>query len=662
MIFDELVLHNFGAYLGRQVIELTPPTPDKPVVLVGGLNGGGKTTFLDAIQLALYGRRAQCSSWTSGGYDSFLRESINRRVPRSEGAAVELAFSRVLDGEVQQVRVKRAWYENGSSITENVAVIRDGEHDEFMTQSWDEVIEGIVPKGVAGLFLFDGEKLERLADPERSREVLSTAVQSLLGVDIVDQLVTDLTVLRRRKLTDEAGANDQAEIQEHKEDVARLEKECDHITLQKGEVVSDLDRLQRRFKELDSEYKAQGGESYEARVQMEAHRTALLSRLSDSRERLRMQAAGAAPLLLLNGLLADISQRVEEETKTKRAKVLNSELLGRDEALLAFLDKKGADELTCEVKTWLETDRAELQTASEKPVHLNLSVEGSGQLNQLLNSGLEECRSLSGQMVRENQDIVAEIEAIDRQLAAVPDKDTLANLVKQREEVSVALETTQRRADALDEQLESAHQKLEETKAKLTRVIERQVARDFDREADKRVVRHAEKAKETLRDFRTAVVSRHTTRIADLVLQSFRSLLRKDELVSRLEIDPQTYKLTLFDNAGAELPPERFSAGERQLLAVSILWGLARASGKGLPTVIDTPMGRLDSVHRDYLVNRYFPMASHQVVLLSTDEEIVGDYYSALSPWVGREWQLQYDNASKSTTVESGYFGGNDAN
>jgi len=52
MIFDSLIIENFGAYAGAQQMTLSP-LPGKPVVLVGGMNGGGKTTLLDAVQLVL---------------------------------------------------------------------------------------------------------------------------------------------------------------------------------------------------------------------------------------------------------------------------------------------------------------------------------------------------------------------------------------------------------------------------------------------------------------------------------------------------------------------------------------------------------------------------------------------------------------------------------
>jgi DNA sulfur modification protein DndD len=110
------------------------------------------------------------------------------------------------------------------------------------------------------------------------------------------------------------------------------------------------------------------------------------------------------------------------------------------------------------------------------------------------------------------------------------------------------------------------------------------------------------------------------------------------------------------------MKPDRLSAGERQLLAVSLLWGLAKASRRPLPAIIDTPLGRLDSSHRRHLVERYFPHASHQVLLLSTDEEIGGEYLDAIRPSVGHSYLLEFNEAERSSTVKPGYFEGDGTN
>jgi DNA sulfur modification protein DndD len=87
-----------------------------------------------------------------------------------------------------------------------------------------------------------------------------------------------------------------------------------------------------------------------------------------------------------------------------------------------------------------------------------------------------------------------------------------------------------------------------------------------------------------------------------------------------------------------------------------VLWGLARAAARPQPAVIDTPMARLDAVHRRHLVERYFPHASHQVVLFSTDTEVDREYYQALQPALVRAYHLNYDEARRATVAEEGYF------
>jgi DNA sulfur modification protein DndD len=159
-----------------------------------------------------------------------------------------------------------------------------------------------------------------------------------------------------------------------------------------------------------------------------------------------------------------------------------------------------------------------------------------------------------------------------------------------------------------------------------------------------------------MNSFRMAVVGRNVSQIERLILESFQQLLRKESLISEIKIDPQTYAVELRGSDGKKLSTKRLSAGERQLLAVSMLWGLARASGRPLPAIIDTPLGRLDSSHRTHLIERYFPYASHQVLILSTDEEINQHYYEKLKPWIGRSYRLSFDDSSGATRIETGYF------
>jgi len=99
-----------------------------------------------------------------------------------------------------------------------------------------------------------------------------------------------------------------------------------------------------------------------------------------------------------------------------------------------------------------------------------------------------------------------------------------------------------------------------------------------------------------------------------------------------------------------------FPQGEKEVFAVSLLWGLAQTSRLSLPIIVDTPLSRLDSTHRDNIINNYFPNAGEQVVILSTDTEIDKDYYRSLKPHLNGAVHLEFNQGQELTTVNTGYF------
>ena len=92
------------------------------------------------------------------------------------------------------------------------------------------------------------------------------------------------------------------------------------------------------------------------------------------------------------------------------------------------------------------------------------------------------------------------------------------------------------------------------------------------------------------------------------------------------------------------------------MYALSLLWALAKASGRELPIVIDTPVGRLDTTNRRTLFEKYLPCAGHQVIVLCTDTEIDIEWARRLQPHVARQYHLDYDSGSDSVTIRPGYF------
>ena len=144
--------------------------------------------------------------------------------------------------------------------------------------------------------------------------------------------------------------------------------------------------------------------------------------------------------------------------------------------------------------------------------------------------------------------------------------------------------------------------------------------------------------------------------VAETVTLCYKQLANKKNLIDRIEMDPVTLDLMYVDYTGNEVAKSSLSAGEKQLMVISLLWALALCSKKKLPVIIDTPLSRLDSAHRTSLIQTYFPQASEQIIILSTDSEIDYNYYQMMKKDIGDEFTLIYDDLTKSTTIRKGYF------
>src|SRR5262245_37367482 len=144
MILRELRLTNFGLFRGDQKFELSPAGRNgtrKPIVLFGGMNGGGKTTIFDGMQLALYGSRARCSKRAGRSYEDFLRDSINSGVPPETGAGVALTFSIATNGVPSEYEIKRDWRLTEGKVKESLIVHRDGFPAYSQTRRWAQLVE-----------------------------------------------------------------------------------------------------------------------------------------------------------------------------------------------------------------------------------------------------------------------------------------------------------------------------------------------------------------------------------------------------------------------------------------------------------------------------------------------------------------------------------------
>jgi DNA sulfur modification protein DndD len=144
--------------------------------------------------------------------------------------------------------------------------------------------------------------------------------------------------------------------------------------------------------------------------------------------------------------------------------------------------------------------------------------------------------------------------------------------------------------------------------------------------------------------------------LQDEFTKLFKVLHRKDDMIARIKIDAETFNVTLYDRKDNAISKSSLSSGELEIYAMAMLWALAKTSGQKLPFIVDTPLARLDSKHRDNLIKLFFPHASHQMMIFSTNTEVDQHYFNQLRPSVAHAYNLEYCEESKSTVVKEGYF------
>lgn len=661
MTLTELELHNFGVYRGLHRISLAPVS-GRPIVLFGGLNGAGKTTLLEGVLLALYGKRTLTTKREGLAYDDYLRRCIHHSVPASEGASVRLRFTLRVAGELRTVRISRVWHETPSGMREVQEVHEGNAGSEILnaqlTARWDEHVEGVVPLGVAPLFFFDGDRIEGLADLANSGELIRTAVHGLLGLDLIDRLSVDLQILERRKFASMTRSRDHESFKIAEQLAQRAESEYTGADERVRRLEAKSDQIDTRANKVEERFKREGGELYTQRAALDARLSQLREAAKSLEYEMRATASGIAPLLLVRQLLEEIqAEDLADQNRAASAALLEM-LDQRDRSLMRFAELTAPSEVALmrAISEYLEVDRSKRRRDLASVEVFSLSRDSRASLSTLLDGQLDEVREGIRSQGAEFADLVEQIDETERTISGIPEEDAIRPLVSELGQARSAQTEMKRVLTKAREERDYLFRQAEMAKRRLATEQKKAIDQKWRSRSARRVVTFSSRSREQLAAFRQQVLIRNLTRIQHLVLESFQQLLRKTGMVQGLGIDPDNLTVTLYGTGGHTLHPDRLSAGERQLLAVSLLWGLARASRRVIPTIVDTPLGRLDSVHRQHLVTRYFPYAGHQVLLLSTDEEIDGPYLNALSGHIGQSYHLRYDDTRKSTTVEKGYF------
>lgn len=172
-------------------------------------------------------------------------------------------------------------------------------------------------------------------------------------------------------------------------------------------------------------------------------------------------------------------------------------------------------------------------------------------------------------------------------------------------------------------------------------------------EEDYRKVEICTNVKKSIQEFINTTISLKIGELEKIITQMYHTLANKDDMVKQIKINPETFSTELVGFDGNIVDKDHMSVGEKEIYALSVLWGLAKISNRKIPMIIDSPLAKLDNVHVGRIVKNFFPNAADQVIILSHDREIDRVLYNKLKPYVNRSYRLSVSEVDK---IEDGYF------
>lgn len=638
MKIDKVILQNIGVYANRNEIDLQS---DKPIVLIGGMNGRGKTTFLDAIMFALYGKRAIGSGQA---LEAHLRK-ISNVSGIGECCVIELHFS-VLEQELVTYQIRRFWNLKRKQIKLETQVKRNGIADEVLSENWDLFVEEILPRAIAPFFFFDGERMAELASSDHDSHIHSS-IRSLLGIDIIDQLILDLQSVmsvNQKKITDTQYTKQLDDLEGQLE---VLEKTMEEKQLVRQEKEQHLKELQEELVKLENEHVTVGGNYAEYRDQFQRERSELVLQMETNQTQLLELASFSLPLRMVGSLLDDVKKNAKEENEQR-------ELLSFIRQFPVLHREYGGD-LKWDDKLQRFYETVQEHVKETKPVY-DLDENERTRLQELPDI-LEQEYAAVDRLIRGNRTLEKKKKKIDNYLAVQVADEKIADIYKHMKEKSLEEGKCIQQIELIDKELAEIRTSLESIERR-RRLIFRQVVQEMDEvDENRRMISYAQIQTEIFRKYKGRLQALKADELANQMTMCFEQLVAKEGLICQIKIDHDTLAFRYYGRNGEQIDNQRLSSGEKQLLVIAMLWALGICSKSQFPLIIDTPLARLDSQHRISLIENYFPKASEQVIILSTDQEIIGDDYERLKQHVGKEYTLIYDEETMSTSIQSGYFG-----
>ncbi len=666
MLLTKITLNDVGVYRGRNEFDFK--TTDKPIILCGGTNGAGKTTLFESIMLCLYGQNSFEKKISQKQYHQIISRSFHRYLgtrKSAEEASVIIEFQFAHEGKILEYQVMRMWQNNDGKIDETLSIKKKSPSDtEFIKldsveeSEWQVFIDQLIPRGIAKLFFFDGEKIQSIAEGGGEDTHIRSSFDVLLGLDLVKQLSNDigLTLLRNsegetKKILDEINL----QTKEKEESENKLGRIMDKMAELKNQILD----LQKKSLFQEENFKKIGGQFATKREQLATDKVRQEAKLENIEKEIRELCSTILPFNLVPKQLEEIKNEIksdqqkiqgsfEKDILEKNFQELSTQIKSKE--FLPTLDGIVKQNLTKQIDELLQNKLDAILKVPETTY--NLSNNDMKQTIQLIDDVNQSAEKKIEDLAKSYNIVTNSLELVNVGLESAPRDDEMGPLFSE-------LTKTNRELGELENELAHEETLMAQEKS-LIILLNGKIRKSLSvKIADKKRLAGLEmgpKVQAALEEYSHLLRSKKLELLEKYILDGLKMLLHKKDFIEKISIDKETFEVKLFKGNDDEIAKTMLSKGELQMFATAVVWGLAKTSGRPLPFMIDTPLARLDEEHRQNLVEQFYPNASHQTIILSTDTEIDYNHFKKLEPYIERSFVIEYDSKQGKTITHDRYF------
>lgn len=687
MIIKSITLGNYRLYEGKNIIKFKQDD-DKPIFLISGENGFGKTTFLHSLIWCLYGRlitevEAEVrKDIANSGYNSFLRNNLNNNVRAKLDALddskkdaikrrgyssdnedlkrittyyVAIEFEDVVIPSLPCTSLKVVRSYDMVTEKENVDILIDGVRNELTATIGSEVFinDFILNKDIARFFFFDSEQIVALAETNTSTEKrrLCSAYNEVLGVRKYEDLKKNLENVRlrfRKKSSDVASREKLVSMLNKQEE---LEKQVGNKRLDLSNLESELLQLRSEDEAIQLQLMREGNDATSAEIARIEKLIETTKQKDEEYKRQLRQFIEYAPFAITGKLFKDTRDQIEYDFKLREAK---NDQLSRNlvvsqitsDLMLMFehstISSPEKTELIILVQNVLEKYKHEV---SDENVLLSVSEQDYEEFLSIYNNLTTTYKSEFEHLAEDYKKNKLVLERNSRRLSNIQskEKDELIKTIRaKKNQIEKAIVQKDAEIRQMHESIGEMSQELA-TISRQVSELSKKVSLD-DSDAKKDAV--AEKLIDELSTFLVSLKQEKKYSLERRIKTTLNTLMHKEDFIGRVEvvIDGEDMDINLYSVDGKVINKDALSKGEQQLYATSILKALVDESGIQFPVFIDSPLQKFDKSHATKIITEFYPQISRQVVLFPLlYKELTADEYNVMKPLVKATYLIKND-------------------